>query len=309
MVLALAAVFAVINGANDGGAMLASTLKVPGLRLLSALAVYAIALVAVPLVLGTGVADTLTSGLVDAGRDEQAALVAMGVVAAILVAGALTALGLPTSLTLAVVGGIVGAGIGRGLAVQVSMLGRVIAIGLAAPVVGGVLALVGARGVAAVLALAGARGLAMLRRLATFAQAIAYAANDGQKMFAVVAVSALGVTPPVLVVVAVLFVVGCVLGVTAAAGTLGGRIMRTGPREETTAQLSAAVAVLASAALGAPVSMTQAVSGGLVGTGMLRGVRQVRWRVAGRLVVAWIITLPTAALIGMVTAWSIGRLT
>lgn len=71
MVLALAAVFAVINGANDGGAMLASTLKVPGLRLLSALAVYAVALVAVPLVLGTGVADTLTSGLVDAGRTSR----------------------------------------------------------------------------------------------------------------------------------------------------------------------------------------------------------------------------------------------
>lgn len=114
MVPVLAAVLAVINRANDGVAMLASTLKVPGLRIVSALAVYVMALVAVPLVFGTGVADTLTSGLVDAGKDAQTWLVAVGVVAAILVVGMLTVLGLPTSLTLGVVGGIVGAGIGRG---------------------------------------------------------------------------------------------------------------------------------------------------------------------------------------------------
>lgn len=67
-----------------------------------------------------------------------------------------------------------------------------------------------------------------------------------------------------------------------------------------TAQLGAAVAVLSSAALGVPVSMTQAVAGGLVGTGMLRGRRQVRWRVAGQLGLAWVLTLPAAAVVGAV---------
>jgi PiT family inorganic phosphate transporter len=148
----------------------------------------------------------------------------------------------------------------------------------------------------------------MLHRLATCVQAIAYAANDGQKMVAVITVTSFGVTAPTLVAVAVLFAVGAVLGISAAADTLGSQISRAGPRDEVTAQLAASFAVLGSAALGAPVSMTQALSGGLVGTGMQRGRRQVRWRVAERLAMAWVMTLPSAAIIGAVAAWVFRRL-
>lgn len=308
VLLGLAAVFAVINGVNDGGAMLAATLKVPGLRIIVSLAMFTVALAVVPLLIGTGVADTLTSGLVQADADARPRLIAVGVVAAVTVVAALTRSGLPTSLTLAMVGGIVGAGVGRGLPVAVAGVGRVLAIGAAAPVVGGMLALVFARGVAWALAVTRGDRLAVLHRVATAIQAVAYAANDGQKMLAVVAVTSLGVTLPTLVTVAGLFAIGAVIGVGAAAETLGGQILRAGPREELTAQFAASVAVLASAALGAPVSMTQAVTGGLVGTGMLRGLRQVRWRVAQQLVLAWIVTLPSAALVGTGIAWFMGRM-
>lgn len=300
MFISLAAAFAVVNGANDGGAMVASQLRVPGLRPLAAILVLTAALVAVPLVLGTGVADTLTSGLVEASRAAQAQVVATGATAAIVVVAVLTRLGLPTSLTLGMVGGIVGAGLGRGLPVITSGVVRVVLIGLAAPVVGGLLAQRLVTVSAMVLRRRGARGFVVLAVAATVAQAVAYAANDGQKMFAVVAVSAVGITPPVVAGVALLFTVGAVAGLRAAAGTLGGGVVRGGPQEEVTAQLGAAVAVLSSAALGVPVSMTQAVAGGLVGTGMLRGLRQVRWRVAGQLGIAWVLTLPAAAVVGAV---------
>lgn len=306
MLFGLAAAFAVVNGANDGGAMVASQLRVPGIRPLTTLLALAGALVAVPLVLGTGVADTLTSGLVRASRDAQPLVVGTGATAAIVVVAVLTRLGLPTSLTLGMVGGIVGAGLGRGLPVIATGVGRVVLIGVAAPVVGGLVAqrLVPLSAIA--LTRRGTRGLAMLAAMATFAQAVAYAANDGQKMFAVVAVSPVGITPLVVVGVAVLFTVGTVVGLRAVAGTLGGGIVRGGPQEEVTAQLGAAVAVLSSAALGVPVSMTQAVAGGLVGTGMLRGLRQIRWRVAGQLVLAWLLTLPSAAVLGAVIVWAWG---
>lgn len=306
MVVALAAAFAVINGANDGGAMLAAALKVPGLRLIVSLAMFTVALAIVPAILGTGVADTLTSGLVEADAATQRRLVAVGVVAASLVVAGLTAASLPTSLTLGMVGGIVGAGIGQGVPVQTGMLGRVLLIGLAAPVLGGLLAVLLARLVSLLLAVAGSDSLATLHRIATAVQAVAYAANDGQKMLAVVAVTSVGITAGTLAAVALLFAVGAIWGVGAAARTLGGQILRAGPREEATAQFAASVAVLASAALGAPVSMTQAVSGGLVGTGLLRGLRQVRWRVAAQLALAWIITLPSAAAVGAGAAWLIG---
>ena len=308
MVVALAAVFAVINGANDGGAMLAAVLKVPGMRLIVSLAMFTVALAVVPALLGTAVADTLTSGLVQADAGTQRRLVAVGVVAATLVVAVLTAASLPTSLTLGMVGGIVGAGAGRGLPVQTGMLGRVLLIGLAAPVVGALLAVLLSRLVSLLLAVTGSDSLATLHRIATSVQAVAYAANDGQKMLAVLAVTSVGVTAGTLVAVALLFAVGAVLGVGAASQTLGGQILRAGPREEAAAQFAASVAVLGSAALGAPVSMTQAVSGGLVGTGLLRGLRQVRWRVAAQLALAWIITLPSAAAVGAGTGWVMGRL-
>jgi PiT family inorganic phosphate transporter len=308
MLLGLAAVFAVVNGANDGGAMLAAALKARGLRQYMSLALFMIALVVVPLLVGTSVADTLTSDLVAADRQTQPWLMGVGVVAAMIVVGGLTAASLPTSLTLGVVGGIVGAGIGRGLPVAADAVGKVLLIGLAAPIVGAVLAMVMSRVVAAALAVGDGKGLATLHRVATCVQAIAYAANDGQKMVAVVAVTSLGVTVPTLVAVAVLFAVGAALGIRAAADTLGSQILRTGPRDEVTAQLAASFAVLGSAALGAPVSMTQALSGGLVGTGVQRGLRQVRWRVAEQLALAWVITLPSAAIIGAAVAWIVGSL-
>lgn len=302
MVWALALAFAVVNGANDGGAMVASTLRVPGQRAIVSVGVIGVALATVPLIIGTGVADTLTSGLVDAPEDALPTLIGVGVVAAVVVVGVLTRTGLPTSLTLGTVGGIVGAGIGRGLPVIGSGVGRVVLIGLAAPVVGALLALLLAQVAAAVLAARGVRGLARLGWISLVAQSVAYAANDGQKMFAVVVVAGAGVTLPAGVSIAVAFLVGSVVGVRAAARTLGGGITRGGPAEEVTAQLAGSVAVLSSAALGVPVSMTQAVSGSLVGTGLLRGRRQIRWRVAGQLGVAWVVTLPAAAIAGAAMA-------
>lgn len=302
----LTAAFAMVNGANDGGAMVASQLRVPGVRPLVAVLALTGALAAAPLLLGTAVADTLTSGLVAAGRDLRPVVVATGAAAGVIVVGVLTRLGLPTSLTLGMVGGIVGAGIGRGLPVHVAGVGRVVAIGVAAPIVGGLLAQRLATLTAMVTSRRGVRGLAALGIVATGAQAVAYAANDGQKMYALAAVTAVGVTVPVAIGIAMLFTAGVVVGLRAAAGTLGGSIVRGGPQEEVTAQLGASAAVLASAALGVPVSMTQAVAGGLVGTGMLRGLRQVRWRVAGQLVVAWVLTMPTAALVGVVIGRAVG---
>jgi PiT family inorganic phosphate transporter len=306
MLIGLAAAFAVVNGANDGGAIVASTLRVPGQRPLASLAVLAAALVVVPLVWGTGVADTLTSGLVRAPEGRQATLIAVGVTAAVLVVVVLTRAGLPTSLTLGMVGGIVGAGLGTGLPVLVAGVGRVVAIGLAAPMVGAVLAQLLTPAVQAAMA-GGYTATVALGWAASVAQAVAYAANDGQKMIAVVIVSALGVSLPVVAAVALLFAVGAVPGIRPAAGTLRRAVSRGGPAEQMTAQLGGAAAVLGSAAVGVPVSMTQAVAGGLVGTGMLRGRRQVRWRVAAQLALAWAVTLPSAAVAGALVAVAVGR--
>ncbi len=308
LLLTVAAAFAVLNGVNDGGTLLTLSLKVGGVRLLTALGVLAAFVALAPALLGTAVASTLAGRLVafDGPQGQRAVLLA--VVAAVLVSSVLARRGLPTSLTLALVGGLTGAGLGAGLAVSWPVVGGVLATAAVAPMLGGALAFGLSRLALRVRAPAGsARFLARAHRLSLLVQALAYGANDGQKMLAVAAVGAgLATDPvprdPVLLVAAVLlFALGAALGLRRYSRTVGG-VIPVRPPNAVIGQVAASVAVLASAGLGAPVSMTQAVSGGLVGTGVSEGHRRVRWQVALQIGTAWVVTLPLALLVGLLVA-------
>lgn len=306
LLTALGLGFAVLNGSNDGGALLAATLKAPGIRPIVALTLLAVALATVPALLGLRVAATLAGGLVPASAGQQRLLMGLALVAALVVVGALNLKGLPTSLTLALVGGLVGAGLGTGEQVAWGLVGITALVGAASPLLGGALALflrssplLGPR------RQYGPGWLHIVHWLSFALQAVAYAANDGQKMYAVLAAGTLGAAAaggvPAwhLLAVPPLFALGAVLGVRRAARTLGGGgVLRTRPRDEVGAELSSAVVVLGSAAGGIPVSMTQAVAGSLIGAGMTKGTRRVRWRAAARLALAWVLTLPTSAALG-----------
>lgn len=297
--------FALINGTNDGATLVATSLKAPGIRPALAIGILAAALGLVPALFGLRVAGTIAGGLVPAGPGQQRELMVLAVVAALGVVVLLNAKGLPTSLTLALVGGLVGAGLGRGLDVAWPVVGVTAAVGVAAPVLG---ALLGRALSASPLLLRDRWATRRLRGghwVSFTLQAIAYASNDGQKIYAVLAAGALaaaaGPSVPIwqLVVVPALFAIGAVVTMRRAARTLGaGGILRTRPRDEVAAELSAATAVLGSAAVGIPVSMTQAVAASLIGAGMTRGTRQVRWRAAARLALAWALTLPSSAIVG-----------
>lgn len=304
-----AAGFAVVNGLNDGAALVATGLKVPALRPAAAIAGIAAALVVGPLVLGTRVAATFADRLVNfraapGPLSGEAGLLA-AVVAGVAVVAVLGRRGLPTSLTLALIGGIVGAGLGGGFPVVWSTVGGVLAIGVAAPVVGAVVAWALTRLAALVPHRRRARGRIQRAHFGGFAlQCLAYAANDGQKMFAVLAVATgtaaagrgagtdLGVLHFLLL--ATLFAAGLVVGLPRVAATLSADVLPVRPPNAVIAELSSAGAVLGSAAVGAPVSMTQAIAGGLVGTGLAEGYRKVRWRAAAGLGLAWVMTLPAS---------------
>jgi len=106
----------------------------------------------------------------------------------------------------------------------------------------------------------------------------------------------------VLMCCALLFGCGALLGLPKAAASLGEGIVPMRPLSAVTAELSAAVAVLGSAALGFPVSMTQSVAGGLFGAGLGQGMRRVRWGQAGRIGAAWVLTLPVSVAAAAVLA-------
>jgi inorganic phosphate transporter, PiT family len=256
------------------------------------------------------VATTLTNRLVRFDGADGAVLLLLAVVAAVVVTWVLAVRGLPTSLTLAVVGAIAGAGVGGRLPVSWGTVVLVLVLAAVAPLAG--------LGVAWLLTrLAGLwrSSRPIDRRIQRWhvgafgLQCLAYGANDGQKMLAVVAVAAgtagSGPVPVVawqLAAISSAFLLGAAVGLPRVAPTLGGGVAAVRPHEAVVTELSSATVVLATGALGSPVSMTQAVSGGLVGAGVTRGYARVRWGQVLRLGLAWVVTLPAAFIAAVVAA-------
>lgn len=307
LLIAVAAGFAVVTGVNDGGALIAPGLRVPALSVAASLTSLTTAVIAFPLLVSNAVADTMVNAIVPADPDGVTAL-SLGFVVAVAVVVCLTRVSLPTSLTLAIIGGIAGAGLGIGLSVGWGTVVRVLAIGLAAPVAGILLALGGSWG----WLIRNTGHLSTVRRahVAAFvAQSVAYGANDGQKML--VLFLAAGITAGndpttpwwAYPVIAIGFAAGALLGLPKIARGVGNGILNTRSTHAVTAEFSAAVAVLGSAAIGTPVSMTQAIAGGLLGAGVHDSYRRIRWRVVRNLALAWALTLPAsfglAALTGL----------
>jgi PiT family inorganic phosphate transporter len=309
LLFAAAGAFAMVSGANDGGALVSSGMQLRSVSLIGAIGMVALALVMVPLLLGTGVATTLATALLEpqGGTEARLAFV-VAVVAAVVVVAALTRSGVPTSLTLALIGGIAGAAVGFGLTVEWRTVGVVLLIALLAPLAGGVLAWGLIRPLRHLPLRSSTARLAWGHRLAYSAQCVAYAANDGQKALAILAIAAGTATPRVtprldhLVVLAALFSVGLILGVRRVAAKLARAVAPVRPLEAVSVEAGSAMAVLCCTALGAPVSMTQSISGALVGAGLSHGFGRVRWQGVTQVAIAWIVTLPAAAALASVAA-------
>ena len=80
--------------------------------------------------------------------------------------------------------------------------------------------------------------------------------------------------------------------------TMGSQITRLTPMQGFCAETGGAITLFLATWLGVPVSTTHTITGAIVGVGAARRVSAVRWDVAGSIVIAWVVTLPAAALIG-----------
>lgn len=315
LLLALVAAFAVTNGVNDGGALVANELNVPQLRPITAIALLTLALGVAPWLVGTAVARTLAQDLVAYEGQAASAVLVVAVLSAVAVVVTLSRAGLPTSLTLALVGAITGAGFGLARPVSWSTLAFVLLMGLAAPVAGALLAFIIVRSAGMLVRPTSAGGFLRRAHLAGYgAQCLAYGANDGQKMYAVLALATtafgsptVSLTLPYVLLVTASFALGAVLGLPAAARTFTREVLPPRPPQAVSAEFASAAAVLASSALGAPVSMTQSTAGGLIGAGMSESFYRVRWRVAGRLALAWVVTLPASFLLAALGGGAVSR--
>ncbi|MFI0904588.1 anion permease [Streptomyces sioyaensis] len=146
--------------------------------------------------------------------------------------------------------------------------------------------------------------------------ALAHGTNDAQKTMGVITLALIsagalgqGAEPPWWVILSA--------GLAISLGTYAGgwRIIRTMGRGLTdiqspqgfTAETTAATVILTSSHMGFPLSTTQVCAGGILGAGLGRKLAEIRWGIAGRIAVSWVLTLPAAAAVGGSSAWLVGH--
>jgi inorganic phosphate transporter, PiT family len=83
--------------------------------------------------------------------------------------------------------------------------------------------------------------------------------------------------------------------------TMGQKVTKLKPVDGFCAETAAAISLFIATLLGAPVSTTHTITGAIMGVGSLRGLSAVKWGVAGKIIWAWILTIPGAAVISAIT--------
>jgi PiT family inorganic phosphate transporter len=310
--LALAAVsiiFALITGANEGGAVITMGLHQRALRPIGAIAVLTAGVMVAPFIFGTDVAKTLARRLVVFENGGSRIAFGVGLCGALLIVGLLTTLALPTSLSLALVGGITGSGLGYGLPVSWHGLALVLVFGAMTPLVAAIVTAGLTHGLRAVPSSMRFTAVVKWATLGFYiAQVMAYGANGGQKVLAVFVVCGVAgglQVPPSLATTAVIggcFAVGTLVSFRRLAGRLGRDLIVVRPIHLLASAAGSSVAVFASMLGGMPASMTESIASALVGAGVSESRRRVRWKAVGRLGMAWLVTFPASLVVAMSAA-------
>jgi PiT family inorganic phosphate transporter len=139
--------------------------------------------------------------------------------------------------------------------------------------------------------------------------ALSHGSNDAQKTMGIItlALFAGGAIPTVEVPVWVIIAAATAISLGTAAGgwrimhTMGHRVAKLEPVHGFAAETTAATVIFTAAHFGMPVSSTHVISSAIMGVGSARGVRGVRWGVAGNILAAWVITIPASGLVAAVT--------
>ena len=308
----LALLFDFLNGLHDAANSIATVVST---RVLSphAAVVWAAGFNFIAfLFFGLHVAQTMGTGLISAAVVDWR--VVFGALMGAISWNLITWWGaLPSSSSHALIGGLLGAGTakgGTGAIVWSGVLKTVGAIALS-PLIGFLLALMLVLAVSWIFVRSTPFAVDKTFRVLQLGSAALYSlghgGNDAQKTMGIIsgllfAEGHLGsqfyVPLWVVITCQAAMAIGTYLGGWRIVRTMGSKITRLNPMQGFCAELGGAVTLFLATALGVPVSTTHTITGAIVGVGAARRASAVRWNVAGSIVIAWILTLPAAALVG-----------
>jgi PiT family inorganic phosphate transporter len=343
LVVVTALGFDFTNGFHDTGNAMATSIATGALRPKIAVALSAV-LNLVGAFLSVAVALTVTNAVVktfnsDATSAQHALTMSGHALMAIVLAGLIGGIawnlitwlvGLPSSSSHALFGGLIGAAIasngwhgvnwvGDGTKLD-GVVGKVLLPAVVSPIIAALVAGIGTwliyritAGVEEKFAISGFRwgqiGTASLVSLA-------HGTNDAQKTMGVITLALIAsghwdhtdsIPFWVKLCCALAIAMGTYLGGWRIIRTLGKGLVEIESPQGVAAEASSAAVILASTHLGFALSTTHVATGSILGTGLGRPGAEVRWGIAGRMVVAWLLTLPSAAVVGA-AMWGIGNL-
>lgn len=320
LVVALALSFDYTNGFHDAANAIATSVSTRALTPRVALLMAAV-MNFVGALLSTKVAETIATAIVDL-QDAPARLSLVVIVAALV--GAITWnlitwwFGLPSSSTHSLIGGLVGAGLAGGLGIYgAQVVDRVLIPMVVSPTVGFFVAFVVMIGVLWAFRNSSPhrtfRRFRLAQTVSASAMALGHGLQDAQKTMGVIFLALLSVgwanpghTIPLWVKLAAATAIslGTYSGGWRIMRTLGRKIIEVDPARGFVAEsVSATVLYLNAFVLHAPVSTTHVVTSAIMGVGATKRASAVRWGVARNIAVAWVLTIPAAAVVAALVFW------
>ena len=320
IVLALA--FDFINGLHDAANSIATVVSTRVLRPHYAVMWAAFFNFIAFLFFGLHVAETVGKGTIHV--DIVDAQVIFGALMGAIAWNLITwGLGIPSSSSHALIGGLVGAGVSKGGlgVIEWAGLGKTVSAIVLSPAIGLLLALL------LVLLttwlflrstpLANDRRFRKLQLVSASLYSLGHGGNDAQKTMGIIAVllysqGLLGGSfhVPLWVVLScqAAMGLGTLMGGWKIVHTMGSKITRLTPTQGFCAETGGAITLFMATYLGVPVSTTHTITGAIVGVGAARRMSAVRWSVASSIVVAWVVTLPASAAIAALFYWIAGAI-
>jgi PiT family inorganic phosphate transporter len=315
LIIFLALVFDFYNGMNDAANSIATIVSTRVLTPGQAVVWAAFFNFFAAFVFGVSVATTIGKGLVDVSIVDNFVIFS-GIVGAIILTASATHLGLPISVSHAIIGGYGGAAIIKaGFAALIySGYIKVLIFIILAPLLGMLMALV-----FSIITLWIVRNKVpskvdtYFRKLQLVSSALfslSHGSNDAQKTIGIITIvlftnNLIGSTfyVPFWVIILSHFVIamGTLVGGWKVIKTLGMRVTKLTPFGGFSAETSAGLTVIMATVLGIPVSTTHTITGAIIGVGSIHRFSAVRWGVAKNILWAWVLTIPLSALFSMVT--------
>jgi PiT family inorganic phosphate transporter len=318
ILIGLALIFDILNGIRDSSNIVATMISSRAINPRVALLMTAVAEFSGPFVFGVALANTIGNEIVESKFLNLNIIIAA--LASAIIWNIITwLLGLPSSSSHALIGGIVGSvAVGAGFkAIQIAGITKVLISLFVSPIIGLLAGMLMANIIYLLSWKATPKINGVFKRLqiiTSIGLALSHGANDAQKTMGVIAlglliagqISTFGIPFWVIVASASAIAFGTSIGGWQLIKTLGSKFYKIRPIHGFAAQATSAAVILVASLIGVPVSTTQVVSSAIMGVGAAERLSKVRWGVAGEILIAWVITIPITALLAAGIYWLIG---